>query len=210
MLGGHRPTAVDVVSPTDVPTDNSEGIRTCANHQSDAVRSGSSKLLTPNCERTHDMRHTILLLAVLASQAAAAQDTVPDHERTPGAVNPEVTQDNLQETVCAAGWTEKISPPEAKLEKLKAKQVKQLHLKGPAKNYHEDHLVPLCAGGHPTDPRNLWPQRVEGDWNYKVKDQLETAVCKALCSGDLTLEQARSMFLEPDWTKVFLKFYQVE
>ena len=47
--------------------------------------------------------------------------------------------------------------------------------------------------------------------NYQVKDQLETAVCKALCSGDLTLEQARSMFLEPrPGRKVFLKFYQVE
>jgi hypothetical protein len=83
-------------------------------------------------------------------------------------------------------------------------------LQGPAKNYHEDHLVPLCAGGHPTDARNLWPQRLEGDWNYKVKDQLETAVCKNLCSGDMTLDQAQSMFREPDWTKVFLKFYHVE
>ena len=96
------------------------------------------------------------------------------------------------------------------LDKLKAKQLKQLHLKGPAKKYYEDYLVPLCAGGCPTDPRNLWPQRVEGDWNYKVKDQLETAVCKALCSGDVTLEQARSTFFESDWTKAFLKFYHVE
>ena len=151
------------------------------------------------------------VLAVLAApDAAAVQDTIPDHERTPGAINPGVTQDNLQETVCAAGWIDGIAPPQANLEKLKAKQLKQLHLKGPVKNYHEDQLVPLCAGGHPTDPRNLWPQRIEGDWNYKVKDQLETAVCKALCSGDLTLEQAQSMFLEPDWTKVFLKFYHVE
>jgi hypothetical protein len=157
------------------------------------------------------MRLMILLLATLASPAgAAAQDPFPDRQRTPGAISPEVTQDNLQETVCAAGWIEKITPPQAQLDKLKAKQLKQLHLKGPAKNYHEDHLVPLCAGGSPTDPRNLWPQRMEGDWNYTVKDQLETAVCKALCSGDLTLDQARSMFLEPDWTKVFLKFYHVE
>jgi hypothetical protein len=156
------------------------------------------------------MKPTILLVLVLAAPAAAAvQDTIPDHERTPGAINPAVTQDNLQETVCAAGWIDGIAPPQANLEKLKGKQLKQLHL-GPAKNYHEDQLVPLCAGGHPTDPRNLWPQRIEGDWNYKVKDQLETAVCKALCSGDLTLEQAQSMFLEPDWTKVFLKFYHVE
>jgi hypothetical protein len=154
------------------------------------------------------MRPVILLLAVLMSSAGAAgEDTIPDHERTPGAINPQVTQENLQETVCAPGWIDKITPPQAQLDKLKAKQ---LHLKGPANNYHEDHLVPLCAGGSPTDPRNLWLQRVEGDWNYKVKDQLEAAVCKALCTGERTLEQARSMFLEPDWTRVFLRFYQVE
>jgi hypothetical protein len=157
------------------------------------------------------MRPITLLVAVLTSSAVAAtQDTLPDHERTPGAINPQVTQDNLQETVCAPGWADRIAPPQAQLDKLKTKQLKQLHLKGPAKNYHEDHLVPLCAGGNPTDPHNLWPQRVEGDWNYKVKDQLETAVCKALCSGDLSLDQARSMFLEPDWTKSFLMFYHVE
>jgi len=153
----------------------------------------------------------LLLLAGLAFPAAAGeQDPFPDHQRTPGALNPDVTQDNLQETVCAAGWIEKITPPPAQLDKLKAKQMKQLHLRGPAKNYQEDHLVPLCAGGSPSDPRNLWPQRIEGDWNSRVKDQLETAVCKALCSGDVTLEHARSIFLEPDWTKEFLKFYHVE
>lgn len=157
------------------------------------------------------MRYALLLLAALAATATAAtQDTLPDHERTPGAISSAVTQDNLAETVCAPGWVDKVSPPQTNFDKLKARQLQQLHLKGPAKNYTEDHLVPLCAGGHPTDPRNLWPQRVEGDWNYKVKDQLEVAVCKNLCSGDLTLEQAQSMFLEPDWTKVFLKFYHVE
>jgi hypothetical protein len=35
-------------------------------------------------------------------------------------------------------------------------------------------------------------------------------VCKSLCAGERSLEQARSMFLEPDWTKVFLMFYHVE
>jgi hypothetical protein len=156
------------------------------------------------------MKPLLLSIALMAPALVAAQSPIPDHERTPGAINPAVTQDNLRETVCAPGWIDGVALPPAALEKLKTRQIEQLHLKGPANNYHEDYLVPLCAGGHPSDPRNLWPQRVEGDWNYKVKDQLETAVCKALCSGDVTLERAQSMFLDPDWTEVFLRVYHVE
>jgi hypothetical protein len=42
----------------------------------------------------------------------------------------------------------------------------------------EDHLVLLCAGGHPSDPRNLLRQPVTGKWSDKVKDQLESCVCR--------------------------------
>jgi hypothetical protein len=73
-----------------------------------------------------------------------------------------------------------------------------------------DHLADLRAGGHPTDPRNLWPRRVEGDWNAKVKDQFEAAVCLRLCRGELTLEAGRAMFLEPDWREAYLRMFRVE
>jgi hypothetical protein len=42
----------------------------------------------------------------------------------------------------------------------------------------EDHLVALCAGGHASHPRNLLPQPVTGKWSDKVKDQLESRVCR--------------------------------
>jgi hypothetical protein len=31
-----------------------------------------------------------------------------------------------------------------------------------------------------------------------------------LCSGGVSLDQAQSLFLEPDWTKEFLKHYHAE
>jgi hypothetical protein len=40
--------------------------------------------------------------------------------------------------------------------------MRELGLSGSTQDYHEDHLVPLCVGGHPIDSRNLWPQPVEG------------------------------------------------
>jgi len=33
--------------------------------------------------------------------------------------------------------------------------MRELGLAGNASAYREDHLVPLCAGGHPSDEKNL-------------------------------------------------------
>jgi hypothetical protein len=35
----------------------------------------------------------------------------PDPETTPGVVNPDVTQGNIQQTICVRGWTATIRPP---------------------------------------------------------------------------------------------------
>lgn len=158
------------------------------------------------------MRRLLGFLAVIAmSSAASAADLFfPDPKDTPGAMNPEVTQANILGTVCQSAWLERIQPSASYIDGLKAKQIDALQLKGGPTDYQEDHLVPLCAGGHPTDPRNLWPQRASGDWNYKVKDLLEAWVCKSLCRGDLTLEAAQAAFLEPDWRRRYLQWVQVE
>jgi hypothetical protein len=64
------------------------------------------------------------------------------------------------------------------------------------------------VGGHPRDPRNLWPQPVKGKWTATVKDQLEASVCRAVCRGKMTLEEGRAVFLdEPDWTKAYKSFF---
>jgi hypothetical protein len=40
-----------------------------------------------------------------------------------------------------------------------------------------------------------------------VKDQLESSVCRQLCRGDITLQQSQQIFLEPDWTKAYEKYF---
>lgn len=158
------------------------------------------------------MKTDLLVLALvgLVTAPCQAQSFAPNHDRTPGAVNAAVTQENIQSTVCAEDWIKSVQPPAKYTEQLKVKQMKALHLKGKPQDYVEDHLIPLCLGGEPRDPRNLWPQRIAGDWNAKVKDQLETAVCSAVCNGDRTLREGQDIFLEPDWTKEFLKWYHAE
>jgi len=151
-----------------------------------------------------------LLPVAAGSVARAAEMYFPDPALTPGALSPDVTGDNVRQTVCVAEWLQKIQPPSSYLEEQKTRQIAALHLDGAASDYREDHLVPLCAGGHPTDPRNLWPQKIDGDWNAKVKDQFEAAACLRLCRGELTLDAARAMFLEPDWREAYLRMFRVE
>ena len=120
---------------------------------------------------------TALITAGLAvgSGVAIAQDYIPDHHRTPGAINHHVTQDNAALTVCVAGWTRTIRPTSSYTSKLKAQQMRTLHLPGSARDYEEDHLVPLCVGGHPTDHRNLWPSGPHVEATLVVAKPFETS-----------------------------------
>lgn len=139
-----------------------------------------------------------------------AQDFIPDHGRTAGAINHQVTQDNIANTICVPGWTAKVSPPRWFTNRLKAQQMRELRLPGRAEDYEEDHLVPLCVGGHPTSRHNLWPEPRSGQWAAKFKDQLESSVCRAVCRGAMTLKEGRAIFLALDWTKEYEKFFKVQ
>lgn len=69
------------------------------------------------------------------------------------------------------------------------------------RRYEVDHLVPRCAGGA-DEPANLWPQCWSGKWNASDKDALEVKVCKLLCNGNMTLQQAHELF-RSDWRKAY-------
>ena len=152
----------------------------------------------------------VALVLGFAASAAMGQQFLPDPERTPGAINNYVTQDNLKSTACSARWTRWVAPSSAYTSRLKAQQIEELGLPGDGRQYVEDHLVPLCAGGHPRDPRNLWPQPVRGKWSAAVKERLEISVCRAVCRGDLTLEDGRAIFLRPDWTQEYVRFFKLK
>jgi hypothetical protein len=59
------------------------------------------------------------------SQAARAQSSLPDRSVTPGAINPAVTQDDIQSTICVRGWTRTVRPPERYTYRLKREQIRQ-------------------------------------------------------------------------------------
>jgi hypothetical protein len=107
---------------------------------------------------------------------------------TPGVVNPDVTQATLAATICRHGWTRTIRPPVSYTDDLKRRGLHQYGLRGPPSNYQEDHLISLELGGHPTDPRNLWPEPYP---RARTVDQAENELNAEVCSGKLSLADAQ-------------------
>lgn len=120
--------------------------------------------------------------AVLLASCAAPQAPSP---HLVGALNPDVTQATIHQTVCKTGWTATIRPSKSYTEALKRKQLP----KGakPA-GYEEDHLMPLELGGSPRDPANLKPIPIV---RAKADDKVEGRLHRELCAGSITLAQAQ-------------------
>jgi hypothetical protein len=118
----------------------------------------------------------------------AAHAVLADPARTPGVLNPNVTQANIRSTVCRSGWTATIRPPVSYTNALKAKQMRLYGETGSLSDYQEDHLISLELGGNPTDPRNLWPEPYPRAADV---DKIENELNSEVCSGQLTLAQAQ-------------------
>src|SRR5262245_21264224 len=101
----------------------------------------------------------VLALSALLVHRPASRTTVrASTSLTPGALNPDVTQANINETICMRGWTKTIRPPVDYTNALKLTQMRDYGLSGSPRDYQEDHLISLELGGDPRDPRNLWPE----------------------------------------------------
>jgi hypothetical protein len=131
----------------------------------------------------------LLTLAYFNPHSPTAKGPYPaDLTRTPGVVNPDVTQANIASTVCKHGWTRTIRPPTDYTNALKVRQMREYGVRGPLSDYQEDHLISLELGGHPTDARNLWPEPYP---RAAEMDTIENQLNAKVCSGELTLDEAQ-------------------
>lgn len=95
------------------------------------------------------------------------------------ALNVEVSQQTLQQTICHSGYSKsyrshhRVTLPSRK-------------------GYVWDHRLPLALGGT-SDPENIQEQTVE---EAKRKDRLEKALQRAVCSGKVPLSDAQQRMLE--------------
>jgi hypothetical protein len=112
---------------------------------------------------------------------------------TPGVTNPDVTQQTIGTTICVHGWTRTIRPPTDYTSQLKLEQMREYGFTGSPADYQEDHLISLELGGHPTDPRNLWPEkRPRAD----EVDALENDLNRLICDGSMSLADAQRKISE--------------
>ena len=164
-----------------------------------------------------------LVLSLVLSLSVEAQPGVhhagpsylyPDPVTTPGVVNPDITQGSIGETICNPNWsTKSIRPPASYTNHLKAQQLatSRFRDKTPS-HYEEDHFISLELGGHPRDPKNLWPEMwgtpatpltSRGPFppylvGAKAKDAVENALHKEVCAGTLRLHEAQQI-IATDW-----------
>ena len=141
--------------------------------------------------RTALLAAALLLLAVAVVMPQGSATKSPYHAdlvRTPGVLNPDVTQATIARTICVRGWTRTIRPPTSYTNDLKRRQMRQYGVTGELSDYQEDHLISLELGGHPTDPRNLWPQPYP---RASEVDAMENDLNDDVCSGKLSLDEAQ-------------------
>jgi hypothetical protein len=128
------------------------------------------------------------LILIWRASAPTRPVLVASPTLTPGVVNPEVRQETIAQTICLTGWTRTIRPPTSYTSALKLRQMREYGVGGDPSAYQEDHLISLELGGHPTDPRNLWP---EPRPHAEEVDRIENELNGKVCSGELTLAEAQ-------------------
>jgi hypothetical protein len=155
------------------------------------------------------MQLTLVFSILFAAQLAMAGD-LPDPTLTPGAINADVTQENIDENICVSGWTKTVRPKTPYTNKLKKQQIVQYGYSDTAPaHYEEDHLISLQLGGNPTDPKNLWPQPYDGTCNARTKDVLETKLKRLVCDGAVSLQDAQQA-ISSNWIEAYKLYVKPE
>jgi hypothetical protein len=131
----------------------------------------------------------LLAAAAFMPHASTSKNSYrADLARTPGVLNPDVTQANIATTICKHGWTRTIRPPTSYTNELKQRQMREYGVVGSLSDYQEDHLISLELGGHPTDARNLWPEPYP---RATEVDSIENELNAKVCAGELSLDEAQ-------------------
>ncbi len=150
-----------------------------------------------------------VIFALAISFSAWAAD-LPDPQLTPGAINPGITQENIQQTVCVKGYTKKIRPPAHVTNKLKKLQINVYgYTETKPALYEEDHLIALSIGGAPDNPLNLWPQPRNSEWGAAKKDQLEMVLYKKVCANEIPLSEAQRA-MATNWINAWSQYVHTQ
>jgi hypothetical protein len=135
-------------------------------------------------------------LALPGQPSCHLNGTSPDPGCTPGTMNTDVRENNLDLTVCVSGWA---THQRHKLKDSTKRAVYDAYGVPHADRgtkFVLDHLVPIEAGGAVNAATNLWPQLKD---ESKRKDVAEKRAHKDLCSGHTTLQKVLEGFRGGQW-----------
>ncbi|MGH8961218.1 MAG: DUF3761 domain-containing protein, partial [Jatrophihabitantaceae bacterium] len=168
----------------------------------------SAKPAAKPSERTHDASPPAPAETTGSITINSAGPILPEPTRTPGAINPAVTQANIGRTICVSGWTATVRPPSSYTTALKERQLATGYAyRGDTAtgDYEEDHLISLELGGSPTAERNLWPEPYAARDGARVKDTIENKLHTLVCDGSLSLAAAQHA-IASNWYTAYLTY----
>lgn len=138
----------------------------------------------------HYSTFTILVTLFLGASAMAGE-SLP--------VNPEVTPDNIDQTICVSGYSHSIRPPSQVTNAIKKQLLDQAGIpRWQIHDYVLDHIIPISSGGAPDDPRNL---RLEPREESFLKDRSENRSHDLVCTHRLSLREAQQIMWS-NWRKL--------
>ena len=120
----------------------------------------------------------------------------------PGAIDPDITQRNIDATICQSGYSRSSRPPYSVTGRLKRRMMLEQHSGEPLANYELDHLVPISLGGAPLDARNLWLQPRSGHANAGDKNILAYVLWRLTCEHRLPLATAQRA-ISRNWIEAY-------
>lgn len=149
-----------------------------------------------------------LSLLPVSTSGAATNPALPIPSRTPGAIDPRVTQANLSSTICVTGYTTTVRPSSSYTRALKISQLASGYGLGNDRltsHYEEDHLISLELGGSPTSPANLWPEPYLIANGARTKDSLENALHRLVCARVVPLSVAQRA-IATNWIAAYSRY----
>ena len=150
------------------------------------------------------MRTNALLSPLLLFLAAAA--AYDDR----GALNPDVTQATIAQTICVPGYSKTVRPATSYTNGVKQMLMQRAGMNPSiAQNYELDYIIPLALGGHPHKRENLALQILEGDSGAKRKDRIEVKLQCLVCTRQVTLAEAQYQ-IATDWQGAYHKHARIK
>lgn len=153
---------------------------------------------------------TLVFLACL-TRAFAADPVRPDARLTPGATNPAITQANIAQTICVAGYANgSVKSGEKGVRNVPQSEKLAVYREYGITNhpngaYEIDHLISIELGGS-NDIKNLWPESyVTKPYNAHTKDKLEDRLHALVCAKKVSLSEAQTA-IRTDWIATYRKY----